>query len=72
VGGDIPWEIVVEIQSSEDVPGLNNATKSRIGETITIKTGEDVSTLEKGQIITAHVRLVGDERSRFYEASEIK
>ncbi|MFC1953913.1 hypothetical protein ACFLWR_07315 [Chloroflexota bacterium] len=72
VGGDIPWEIVMEIQSSEDVPGLNNATKSRIGETITVITSEDVSGVEKGQVITAHVQLRGDERSRFYEASEIK
>jgi len=72
VGGNIPWEIVIEIQSSEDVPGLNNATKSRVGETITVKTSDDVSTLEKGQIITAHVQLRGDERSRFFEASEIK
>jgi len=59
------------VQSSEDVPGLNNATKSKVGETITVKTREDVSTLEKGQTVTANVRLVGDERSRFYEASEI-
>ena len=72
VGGDIPWEIVVEIQTSEDVPGLNNATRSRIGETIAVRTSEDVSEVEKGQIITAHVRLRGDERTRFFEASEIK
>jgi len=72
VGGDIPWELVVEVQNSEDVPGFNNATKSMVGETITVKTGEDVSTLEKGQTITAHVRLVGDERSHFFEASDIK
>ena len=37
------------MQSSEDVPGLNNATKSKVGETITVKTREDVSTLEKGR-----------------------
>jgi len=72
IGGDIPWEIVIEIQSSEDVPGLNNATKSRVGETITVRTGEDVSGVVKGQLITAHVQLRGDERTRFYEASEIK
>jgi len=72
VGGDIPWEIVIEIQSSEDVPGLNNATKSRVGETIAVRTSEDVSGVEKGQVITAHVQLRGDERTRFFEASEIK
>ena len=71
VGGALPWEIVVEVQSSEDVPGFNNATKSRIGETITVKTGEDVSGIEKGQVIIANVQLIGDERSRFYKASEI-
>jgi hypothetical protein len=72
VGGDIPWEIVIEIQSSEDVPGLNNATKSRLGETIAVRTSEDVSGVEKDQVITAHVQLRGDERTRFFEASEIK
>jgi hypothetical protein len=71
VGGDFTWEIVVEVQTSEDVPGFNNATKSRIGETITIKTSEDVSGIEKGQVITANVQLIGDERSRFFKASEI-
>jgi hypothetical protein len=72
VSGDFPWEIVIEIQASEDVPGLNNATRSRIGEMITVRTGEDVSDLEKGQTITARVRLEGDERTRFFIAEEIQ
>jgi len=70
--GDMPWEITVEILTSEDVSGLNNATKARIGETIAVKTSEDASNLEKGQVITAHVQLRGDERTKFFEASEIK
>jgi len=70
--GDVPWEMAIVIQASEDVPGLNNATKSRVGETITIRTSEDVSEVEKGQVITARVQLVGDERSRFYMARDIK
>ena len=74
--GDVPWrwEMVVEIQASEDVPGLlYNFTKSMVGKTITMKTNENVSELEKGQVITARVRLFGDEHVKsFYWAADIK
>jgi len=69
--GEMPWELVVEIQSSEDVPGFNNATKAKVGETITVSTNEDASKLEKDQVITARVQLKGDEHIRFYIAQEI-
>jgi len=69
---DSIWEITIEIKTSEDVPGLANITKSMIEEIITVKTNDDLSRLEKGQIIIAHVELKGDEWTRFYYASEIK
>lgn len=70
--GNFPWELVIEIQSSEDVPGFGNFTKERVGETISVRTQEDISQLEKGQIITAHVRLQGDEWTRVLIATDIK
>ena len=70
--GNFPWELVIEIKSSEDVPGFGNFTKERVGETISVRTQEDISQLEKGQIITAHVRLQGDEWTRVLIATDIK
>jgi len=70
--GNFPWELVIEIQNSEDVPGFGNFTKERVGETISVRTQEDISQLEKGRIITAHVRLQGDEWTRVLIATDIK
>jgi len=69
--GDFPCEAVIEIQTSEDVPGYINATVQRIGERITVKTSEDISHLKVGQIIRANVKLEGDEQNRFYLAENI-
>ena len=72
--GDARWEMVVEIQASEDVPGMVfNGTKSKVGKTMTIRTSENVSELKKGQVITALVRLFADEHTQgFYWAGDIK
>ncbi|MDD5511844.1 MAG: hypothetical protein PHI12_13685 [Dehalococcoidales bacterium] len=70
--GDFPWEMLVEIESSEDVPGYINATAHLIGEQITLKTMEDLSDIERDQVIAANVKLEGDERIRFYSASNIE
>ncbi|MDD5511901.1 MAG: hypothetical protein PHI12_14010 [Dehalococcoidales bacterium] len=70
--GDFPWEMLVEIESSEDVPGYINATAHLIGEQITLKTMEDLSDIERDQVITANVKLEGDERIRFYSAANIE
>jgi hypothetical protein len=65
------WEVTIEIQNSEDGPGYLNATKDKIGQQMTVLTSEDVSWLKPGQLIRANVRLEGDERTRFYSASEV-
>ncbi len=65
------WKMVVEIQASEDVPGWNNTTKSRVGETITIWTGESMFEL-KGQVITASVQLLYRYGGFDYWATDIK
>jgi len=70
--GNFPWELVIEIKSSQDVPGFGNFSKERVGETISVRTQEDISQLDKGQIITAHVRLQGDEWTRVLIATDIK
>jgi hypothetical protein len=55
-----PWEIDVTIQNSVDVGNLPNPTKDKVGQTITVKADEDLSSLKAGQVITAHVKYVGD------------
>jgi hypothetical protein len=65
------WEVTIEIQNSEDVPGYLNATKDKVGQQMTFLTSEDVSLLKPDQLIRANVRLEGDERTRFYYASDI-
>ncbi len=67
------WEMVVEIQASEDVPGMVfNFTKGMVGKTITMKANADVSEL-KGQVITAHVRMDADEHTpASYYATDIQ
>jgi hypothetical protein len=63
--------VTIEIQNSEDVPGYLNATKDKVGQQMTFLTSEDVSLLKPDQLIRANVRLEGDERTRFYYASDI-
>jgi hypothetical protein len=65
------WEVTIEIQNSEDVPGYLNATKDKIGQQMTVLTSDDVSWLKPSQLIRANVRLEGDEHTRFYYASDI-
>lgn len=72
VSGDLPWEIVIEIESSEHVPGYHNATENLIGEHITVKTTEDLSGIEEGEEINANVKLEGDENTHFYLAFNIE
>ncbi len=55
-----PWEADVLVQSSEDVNGLPNPTKDKVGQVITAKTDEDLGAFTVGQTITARVKYVGD------------
>ena len=70
--GDFAWEMVIEIEYSEDVPGYLNATAHLIGKQITVKTMEDLSEIVKGQTIIANVKLEGDERTHFYLAANVE
>ena len=64
--GTLPWVLTIIIQTSEDVPGYPNITADEIGQQLLVRTMEDASPLKEGQIITAHLRFEGDERSSFY------
>ena len=66
------WELIIEVEDSQDVPGYLNATRQKIGQQMAVRSDEDVSRLKVGQVITAHVRLEGDERTRFYYAWDIQ
>lgn len=64
------WEVMIAIQNSEDVPGYLNATKEKTGHQMIVLSSEDISHLVPGKLITAHVKLKGDENTRYYYASE--
>jgi len=66
------WELIIDIEKSETVPGLANILEQRIGEKIAVRTTEDATKLKKDQIITAHLSLVGDERNHYISASNIR
>ena len=55
-----PWEVDVMILSSEDSGSLPNPTKDKVGQVITVKTDEDMSSFKSGQKISANVKYVGD------------
>ena len=64
--GTLPWVLTITIQTSQDVPGYPNITCDEIGQQLLARTMEDASSLKASQIITAHLRFEGDERSSFY------
>jgi hypothetical protein len=54
--------VSLEIISSEDVEGLPNFTKSRVGTTIEVKYDkENASHLQKDALLQSYVEYVGDE-----------
>jgi hypothetical protein len=64
--GAIPWVLTVNLLTSQDVPGMSNVTAAQIGQQLIVRTMDDISGLKIGQIINAHLRFEGDEKSSFY------
>ena len=64
--GTLPWVLTIQIKTSKDVTGYPNITADKIGQQLLARAMEDASPLKEGQIITAHLRFEGDERSSFY------
>jgi hypothetical protein len=55
-----PYEMDVLVLSSDNVDSLPNPTIDKVGQVITAKTDEDVSSFMAGQVITARVKYAGD------------
>ncbi len=55
-----PWQIDLQILTTQDVGTLPNPVKDKIGQTVTLRTDQDLSSFKVGQTIQAHVKYVGD------------
>ncbi len=55
-----PWQIDVQILTTQDVGTLPNPVKDKVGQTVTLRTDQDLSSFKVGQAIQAHVKYVGD------------
>lgn len=55
-----PWQVDVQVLTSQDVGTLPNPTKDKIGQTGTFYTDENLSAFHAGQAINAHVKYAGD------------
>jgi hypothetical protein len=55
-----PWEINVLIQSSDSVDNLTNPTSDKVGQVVTAKTDEDLSSFNIGETIKARIKYIGD------------
>ena len=62
----IPWVLTIEIQTSQDVQGYPNVTREKTGQELLVRPMENAAQLKTVQIITAHLRFEGDEKSSFY------
>jgi hypothetical protein len=60
-----PWELVIEIINAEDVAGLQNLLKDKTGQTIAVRTEEDMEQFSKNAVITAHVKYEGMNAAGF-------
>lgn len=65
-----PSLIRVKVISSEDVGGLPNFTKDKIGRTLELHTKKGVAKLKKGDAILVRVQFLGDEKGGLYWAME--
>lgn len=55
-----PWEIDILVQSSANVDDLPNPTADRVGQVVTARTDQDLSSFRVGQKISANVKYTGD------------
>lgn len=54
------WELDVLIQSAENVGDLPNPVADKVGQVVTVKTDEDMSSFKDNQAISARVKYTGD------------
>ncbi len=55
-----PWEIDLLIRTSDNVGSLPNPTLDKVGQVITAKSDQDLTSFKAGQIVDARVKYVGD------------
>ena len=55
-----PWEIDVQVTSSQNVGILINPTIDKVGQIVQFRTDVSTKGLTPGQVITAHAKLTGD------------
>ena len=55
-----PWEIDVQVTSSQNVVILINPTIDKVGQIVQFRTDVSTKGLTPGQVITAHAKLTGD------------
>jgi hypothetical protein len=66
-----PWEMDIEIYTSNDVSGFANLTKDKIGKVITVQTAQYPEGFGIGQGLTCHVRLEKGKQGSYYYAWDI-
>jgi len=66
-----PWQVELRLTDSQDVPGYVNMTRVKVGQTLLTKTQENMAAYGKGDTITGHLSLKGDERGTFFYLSNI-
>jgi hypothetical protein len=55
-----PWEINVRIATTQNVDDLPNPVADKVGQVVTMKTDENISSFKVGQSISAKAKYVGD------------
>lgn len=55
-----PWEVDVLILSSANVSDLPNPTSDKVGQVITVKTDQGMSSFSSNQTISARIKYIGD------------
>ena len=55
-----PWKLDVLIQSTTDVSNLPNPVKDSVGSVVTVYTDQDISAYKVNDVVTAHIKYVGD------------
>jgi len=55
-----PWEVDLLVLSSQNMDNLPNPTADKVGQVITTRTDQDLSTFQTGQKVSANVKYVGD------------
>lgn len=55
-----PWEVDVLIQTSQNVGDLPNPTADKVGQIVTLKTDQDLTSFRADEEISAKVKYTGD------------